>query len=125
LSCCSEAYCPLHWSLFSCCTEAYCPVAVKPIALYTEAYCPVALKPIVLLQRSLLPFTLKPIFLLHWSLLPFCTETYCPVAMTFNPTHHCTVSDCTTSLTFCNSTFYPHRVFVCFIWIWEQTLEFI
>ena len=25
------------------------------------------------------------------------------------------------SLTFNNSTFYPHTVFMCFVWIWEQT----
>ena len=28
---------------------------------------------------------------------------------------------CTTSLTFNNSTFYPHTVFMCFVWISEQT----
>ena len=28
---------------------------------------------------------------------------------------------CTTSLTFNNSTFCPHNVFMCFVWIWEQT----
>jgi len=28
---------------------------------------------------------------------------------------------CTTSLTFTYSTFYPHSVFVCFVWIGEQT----
>ena len=27
----------------------------------------------------------------------------------------------TASLTFSNSTFYPHSVFMCFVWIWEQT----
>jgi hypothetical protein len=31
------------------------------------------------------------------------------------------VTICTTSLTFTNSTFCPHSVFVCFVWIWEQT----
>jgi hypothetical protein len=31
------------------------------------------------------------------------------------------VTICTTSLTFNNSTFCPHSVFVCFVWIWEQT----
>ena len=30
-------------------------------------------------------------------------------------------SICTTSLTFSNSTFCPHCIFVCFVWIWEQT----
>ena len=28
---------------------------------------------------------------------------------------------CTASLTFTNSTFYPHTVFMCLVWIWEQT----
>jgi len=28
---------------------------------------------------------------------------------------------CTTSLTLTNSTFCPHSVFMCFVWIWEQT----
>ena len=28
---------------------------------------------------------------------------------------------CTASLTFNNSTFCPHTVFMCFVWIWEQT----
>jgi len=27
----------------------------------------------------------------------------------------------TTSLTFSNSTFFPHTVFMCFVWISEQT----
>ena len=31
------------------------------------------------------------------------------------------VTICTTSLTFNNSTFYPHNVFMCFVWISEQT----
>ena len=31
------------------------------------------------------------------------------------------VTICTTSLTFSNSTFLPHSVFMCFVWIWEQT----
>ena len=31
------------------------------------------------------------------------------------------VTICTTSLTFNNSTFCPHSVFICFVWIWEQT----
>ena len=30
------------------------------------------------------------------------------------------VTICTTSLTFNNSTFCPHNVFMCFVWIWEQ-----
>ena len=31
------------------------------------------------------------------------------------------VTICTASLTFTNSTFCPHRVLMCFVWIWEQT----
>jgi hypothetical protein len=31
------------------------------------------------------------------------------------------VTICTTSLTFNNSSFCPHTVFMCFVWIWEQT----
>ena len=31
------------------------------------------------------------------------------------------VTICTTSLTFSNSTFCPHTVFMCFVWISEQT----
>jgi hypothetical protein len=31
------------------------------------------------------------------------------------------VTICTASLTFSNSTFCPQSVFMCFVWIWEQT----
>jgi len=31
------------------------------------------------------------------------------------------VTMCTASLTFNSSKFYPHSVFMCFVWIWEQT----
>jgi len=34
--------------------------------------------------------------------------------------HRLVVTICTTSLTFNNSTFRPHRVFMCFVWILEQ-----
>jgi hypothetical protein len=34
---------------------------------------------------------------------------------------HVMVTICTASLTFSNSTFCPHSVFMCFVWIWEQT----
>jgi hypothetical protein len=35
--------------------------------------------------------------------------------------YHTVVTVCTTSLTFNNSTFCPHTVFMCFVWISEQT----
>ena len=44
--------------------------------------------------------------LVHWLILTL----YSPV-----------VTICTTSLTFSNSTFCPHSVFICFVWISEQT----
>jgi hypothetical protein len=31
------------------------------------------------------------------------------------------VTICTTRTIFSNSTFCPHNVFICFVWIWEQT----
>ena len=31
------------------------------------------------------------------------------------------VTTCTASLTCSNSTFCPHSIFMCFVWIWEQT----
>ena len=36
-------------------------------------------------------------------------------------TYRTVVTICTTSLTFSNSTFCPHSVFMCFVWICEQT----
>ena len=53
------------------------------------------------------------LYSINW--LVFITETecvYCAVR---------TGSLYTASLTFSNSTFCPHRVFTCFVWIWEQT----
>ena len=53
------------------------------------------------------------LYSINW--LVFITETecvYCAVR---------TGSLYTASLTFSNSTFCPHTVFMCFVWIWEQT----
>ena len=53
------------------------------------------------------------LYSINW--LVFITETecvYCAVR---------TGSLYTASLTFSNSTFCPHNVFMCFVWIWEQT----
>jgi hypothetical protein len=46
---------------------------------------------------------IKIVVLLHWTL-------YSPM-----------VTVCTEILTFSNSTCYPQTVFMCFVWIWEQT----
>ena len=47
-------------------------------------------------------------------------ESECPL----NPSGHyrIVVTMCTASLTFSNSTSCPHSVFMCFVWIWEQTV---
>jgi len=37
------------------------------------------------------------------------------------PCYSPVVAICTASLTFSNSSFCPHNVFMCFVWIWEQT----
>ena len=56
---------------------------------------------------------------INW--LVFITETecvYCAVRTGYVVT---VVTICTASLTFNNSTFCPHSVFMCFVWISEQT----
>jgi len=53
------------------------------------------------------------LYSINW--LVFITETECV---------YCAVRTgylYTASLTFSNPTFCPHRVFMCFVWIWEQT----
>jgi len=57
---------------------------------------------------TLLAISNQPSFLLSDS--NWITNFYSPV-----------VTICTTSLTFNNSTFCPHNIFMCFVWIWEQT----
>jgi hypothetical protein len=56
--------------------------------------------------------TLVTICTAHWSL-------YVPHSGHYM--YRTVVSICTTSLTFSNSTFCPHTVFMCFVWISEQT----
>jgi len=53
------------------------------------------------------------LYSINW--LVFITETECVYCVVR------TGSLYTTSLTFSNSTFCPHNVFMCFMWIWEQT----
>ena len=50
---------------------------------------------------------------INW--LVFITETECVYCAVGNWSLY------TASLTFSNSTFCPHSVFMCFVWIWEQT----
>jgi len=56
---------------------------------------------------------------INW--LVFVTETECVYCAVRAGSVLIVVTICTTSLTFNNSTFCPHSVFVCFVWIWEQT----
>ena len=53
------------------------------------------------------------LYSINWLVCVTVTEcVYCAVR---------TVSLYTASLTFSNSTFCPYSVFMCFVWIWEQT----
>ena len=56
--------------------------------------------------------TVVTIYIAQWSL-------YVPYSGHYM--YHTVVTICTTSLTFNNSTFCPHNIFMCFVWIWEQT----
>jgi hypothetical protein len=46
---------------------------------------------------------------------------YCTTYFTGHYMYHTVVTIRTASLTFTNPTFCPHSVFMCFVWIWEQT----
>jgi len=62
-----------------------------------------------------------PLYIINW--LVHITETECllrGMEWIFNPLSP-VLTLCTTSLTFGNSPFCPHSVFVCFVWISEQT----
>ena len=56
---------------------------------------------------------------INW--LVFLTETECVYCTVRTGSVVIAVTICTASLTFNNSTFFPHSVFMCFVWIWEQT----
>ena len=54
----------------------------------------------------------------------FCIYNLCYITGFYNRNltlYSPMVTICTTTLTLNNSTFCPHNVFLCFIWIWEQT----
>ena len=50
-----------------------------------------------------------------------CLTLYSPVVTICTASYSPVVTICTASLTLNNSTFCPHSVFLCFVWIWEQT----
>ena len=56
---------------------------------------------------------------INW--LVFITERECVYCAVRTGSVVTVVTICTTSLTFTNSTFCPHTVFMCFVWISEQT----
>ena len=51
----------------------------------------------------------------------FITRTLYPLKPNGHYMYRPVVTICTASVTFNNSTFCPHSVFMCFVWIWEQT----
>ena len=61
-------------------------------------------------------------FILNSPVVTTCTAQWSLyVPHSGNYTYRTVVTICTSSLTFNNSTFCPHSVSMCFVWIWEQT----
>ena len=98
--------------------------SLKPIGHYT--YC--TLVTIYTAQWSLyvspsghcMYRTVVTIYTAQWSLyIPFQWSLY--VQHSGHYMYRTVVTICTTSLTFNNSTFCPLTVFICFVWISEQT----
>ena len=107
----------INWLVFITETECvYC--AVRTGSLYTASltfsnstFCPHSVFMCFVWIRE--QATIISLYSINW--LVFITETecvYCAVR---------TGSLYTASLTFSNSTFCPHSVFMCFMWIWVQT----
>ena len=59
------------------------------------------------------------LYSINW--LVFISETECVYCAVRTGSLVTVVTICTTSLTFTISRFYPHSIFLCFVWIWEQT----
>ena len=77
-------------------------------------------------QFNILPTQCIYVFVWVWEQTAIISlySTNRPVFVTETECIYCAVrtgSLYTASLTFSNSTFYPHSVFMCFVWIWEQT----
>ena len=71
--------------------------------------------------RSLGHFEVIPPILGH-NLGPVCVKSCVPKRVAIDIVLEISVvAKCSASLTFNNSTFCPHSVFVCFVWISEQT----
>jgi prolyl oligopeptidase PreP (S9A serine peptidase family) len=58
------------------------------------------------------------LYSINW--LVFITETECVYCAVRTECLYIIQTICTNSLTFTNSTFCPHSIFVCFVWITEQ-----
>ena len=67
-------------------------------------------------MRSVIQCTLHTVFLM-------CNTRYSsnPLKPSGHYMYRTVVTICTASLTFSSSTFCPHSVFMCFVWVWEQT----
>jgi len=107
----------INWMVFITETECvYC--AVRTGSLYTAS--------LTFSNSTFCPHSVFMCFVWIWeqtaiisryniNWLVFITETECVYCAVW------TGSLYTASLTFSNSTFCPHRVFRCFVWIWEKT----
>ena len=109
--------CSISWLVFITETECvYC--AVRTGSLYTtiltfsnSTFCPhsVFMCFVWMWEQTVIIF----LYSINW--LVCITETECVYcAVRTGPLY-------TASLTFSNSTFCPHSVFMCFMWMWEQT----
>ena len=70
-------------------------------------------------QSLLLVLTLNHRYPLH--IIPFYSFRFSPLQPSGLYMYRPVVTICTASLTLTNSTFFPHSVFMCFVWICEQT----
>jgi len=59
---------------------------------------------------------------MYRTVITICTAN-CPLYVPYSGhyMYRTVVTICTISLTFNNSIFRPHSVFMCFVWIWERT----
>ena len=65
-------------------------------------------------------WVLRHLIALHYSLDSTLLPSVFSLLSSLKPSNP-VVTTCTTILTFNNSTFCPHSVFMYFVWIWEQT----
>jgi hypothetical protein len=96
----------INWLVCTTETECvYCAVRTERLTFKNSTWCSLCVESFVWIWEQTAIISLYSI---NW--LVCITETECV---------YCAVR--TEHLTFTNSTFCPHSVFMCFVWIWEQT----